>query len=305
VTAFLGCVGAVPSGRERPTTQAGVAPGARLAGTARGVGARPRLATGPGVAAQPSRTPLLGAARGRRSRNTGRALIAVMVLLFGGCTIQSLRDPCFFDPPPGDQLPRTITNDSAQVVALVDCDHERCRRGFNDGVVRPSVAAEVSTQGCDTETLAVADPSTWLVLGCLTEQGDELGVPADASDRRVNCRHPCAASGPRRSRSPSTTPASRQALRASSTAPVRCLSAGPRSASPPHRARDASHQPTGCCSLVNMPTRSSSTRDVATRSRLMTTRTSRTSRTSRNRCGQSLARVLSLCPRRLARGAFR
>ena len=106
--------------------------------------------------------------------------------------MQSLRDPCFFDPPPGDQFSRTITNDSTFRVTLVSCDDERCRKGYNEMTVSPGNMGDVIVEACSVETYAVTDPATHEVLGCLHEEGAELGTPPSASDRQVTQRHVCA-----------------------------------------------------------------------------------------------------------------
>ena len=129
--------------------------------------------------------------RGQRRRRGGYAALTVLLLLFGGCTVQSFRDPCFFDPVPGDQFTRTISNDSAVNVLLVSCDDESCRTGYNEVPVGPGRTADVIVEACSIETYAVADPATHGVLGCLHEDGDSLGTPPSASDRRVTERRAC------------------------------------------------------------------------------------------------------------------
>ena len=120
-------------------------------------------------------------------------------LLFAGCTVQSVRDPCFFDPPPGDQYTRTISNDSSFAISLVACDDGRCRRGYNDVTVSPGQTADVIVEACSVETYAVTEPTTHKVLGCLHQEGDELGTPSTASDRKVSRIRACAgAKGPYR-----------------------------------------------------------------------------------------------------------
>lgn len=128
--------------------------------------------------------------------NAGYAAITAVILVFGGCTVQSLRDPCFFDPPPGDQLSRTIMSDSSAAVALIYCDDERCRRGYNEMTVDSGQATEVIIEGCSTETMAVADPKSHIILGCLNEPGDKLGVPDRTIGRLVTGRHECVGQGP-------------------------------------------------------------------------------------------------------------
>lgn len=105
--------------------------------------------------------------------------------------MQSLRDPCFFDPPPGDQFTRTISNDTDRTVSLVACDDERCRRGYNEVPAAAGGSADVIVEACSVETYAVTDPKTHQVLGCLHQQGDELGSPASASDLQVTRRRRC------------------------------------------------------------------------------------------------------------------
>jgi len=105
------------------------------------------------------------------------------------------RDPCFFDPPPGDQFTRSITNDSPRRVSLVDGDDERCRRGCNSADTRTGDKADVIVEACSVETFAVVDPQTHLVLGCLDEPGDELNPAKSAVGRQVSRHHPCAGSG--------------------------------------------------------------------------------------------------------------
>ncbi len=113
-----------------------------------------------------------------------------MTVIFGGCTVQSIRDLCFFDPPPGDQFTRTITNDSPRSVALVDCDDERCRRGYNPTKVSSGASADMIVEACSVETFAVTDPQTQEVLGCLHEPGDELKPPEASVGRKVSRQVP-------------------------------------------------------------------------------------------------------------------
>lgn len=120
--------------------------------------------------------------------------------------MQGLRDPCFFDPPPGDQLTRSIGHDTDQPVALVQCYDERCESGYNSVIAPAHGTAEVIVEGCQIQTLDVADPNTLTVLGCLIERGDNPTSPAAASDRRVSGRHACAGPHPARSRSHSADP---------------------------------------------------------------------------------------------------
>jgi len=110
--------------------------------------------------------------------------------------VQGLRDPCFFDPPPGDQLTHSIRNDTDQAVALVQCYDERCESGFSSVIAPAHGTAEVIVEGCQVQTLAVADPSTLTVLGCLIDLGDNLTSPPAPSDRRVSRRHACGGSHP-------------------------------------------------------------------------------------------------------------
>lgn len=105
--------------------------------------------------------------------------------------MQSLRDPCFFDPPPGDQFTRTISNDSNRPVSLVSCDDARCRRGYNEAPAAAGGSVDVIVEACSVETYAVTDSTTHQVLGCLHEEGDELGSPASASDRQVTRSRRC------------------------------------------------------------------------------------------------------------------
>jgi hypothetical protein len=121
----------------------------------------------------------------------GFALVGVLVLIFGGCTVQSMRDPCFFDPMPGEQWNRTITNDSSTPVSVVACDDARCRRGYNEAPIAAGDEIQVIVEACSEETYAVVDPTTHVVLGCLREPGDLLNPPEAAVDRRVTQRHAC------------------------------------------------------------------------------------------------------------------
>jgi hypothetical protein len=126
------------------------------------------------------------------------AAALVLVLLFTGCIVAAVRvGQCSFDPPPGDQLSRVIKNDTSDAVSLVYCDDERCRRGFDETLVPPHKTTETIVEGCSTLTLAVVNPQTKTVMGCLTEQGDELGLPASASQRQVTVRRACLGSGGR------------------------------------------------------------------------------------------------------------
>lgn len=117
--------------------------------------------------------------------------MTVLLLLFSSCTVQSLRDPCLFDPPPGDQFSRTISNDSTFDVSLVSCDDESCRKGYYEVPVGPGRTADVTVEACSVETYAVANPATHEVLGCLHEEGDNVGTPPSASDRRISERRGC------------------------------------------------------------------------------------------------------------------
>jgi hypothetical protein len=132
--------------------------------------------------------------RGRWQRRATFAAAALSVLLPAGCVAAAATmGSCAFDPPPGDQLTRTITNDTASEVALLECDDATCRKGYNEVTVVAGQGSDVIVEGCSTETMAVVDPHTLVVQGCLTETGDEVGRPDSTFDRRVSELHTCAA----------------------------------------------------------------------------------------------------------------
>jgi hypothetical protein len=140
--------------------------------------------------------------RGRRQRRVTYAAAALSLLLPAGCVAASAAaGPCVFDPPPGDQLTRTITNDTGAATALLDCEDDGCRRAYSATTVAAGQSTDVIVEGCGTQTMGVADPGTLTVRGCLTEVGDELRQPAIAGGRRMSDRHRCPGpSGPFRAR---------------------------------------------------------------------------------------------------------
>jgi hypothetical protein len=92
-------------------------------------------------------------------------------------------------------LTRTITNDTASEVTLLECDDASCRHAYNQVTVAAGHKTDVIVEGCGTQTMGIADPRTLVVRGCLTETGDELGEPESALGRRVSEREACQGSG--------------------------------------------------------------------------------------------------------------
>jgi hypothetical protein len=134
--------------------------------------------------------------RGRWQRRATFAAATLSLLIPAGCVAATATiGSCAFDPPPGDQLTRTITNDTASEVALLECDDATCRKAYNEVTVAAGQGTTVLVEGCSTEAMAVANPHSLVAQGCLTETGDELGRPDSALDRRVSELHACA--GPR------------------------------------------------------------------------------------------------------------
>jgi len=89
------------------------------------------------------------------------------------------------DFPPGDVQTLSVHNDTARTVILFDCDDERCLRGYIDDTLKPG---EVGTPNEDLYTpgpLAIADPVTHRLLGCLTDLPRAQHTGDDYSNHKV------------------------------------------------------------------------------------------------------------------------
>jgi hypothetical protein len=98
------------------------------------------------------------------------------VLLPSGCVTTVVAGPCFFDPPPGDQLTLTVANDTPASVTVVDClDDDACAEAWNPTPVGAGRRASMPLEGCQGGTMGVLATRTGLLQSCIaepTENGD-------------------------------------------------------------------------------------------------------------------------------------
>jgi hypothetical protein len=106
---------------------------------------------------------------GQRRRSVAALLVALPVLLIGGCITYGLStgDPCFFDLPPGDVTDIRVVNDTAATVVLFDCDDKSCLTGFNSDTVPAHASVPRNYEQCTGAALGVTDSGTGALLGCL------------------------------------------------------------------------------------------------------------------------------------------
>lgn len=117
--------------------------------------------------------------RGVRMRRLKFLLVALAVLIPGACTVAAVvGPPCFFDPPPGDQLSLEVLNDSKAQVAVVDCLNDRCSSAQSRTLVPAGAKASMPLEGCQGGTMGVLDPATDNLTGCIAE-------PTENSDFRL------------------------------------------------------------------------------------------------------------------------
>lgn len=110
-------------------------------------------------------------------------LVALAVFVPGACTVAAvLGPPCFFDPPPGDQLSVQVLNDSEMSVAVADCLNERCSSAQSRTVIPAGAKASMPLEGCQGGTMAVLDPVTDGLTACIAEPTEN----ADSQLRAVS-----------------------------------------------------------------------------------------------------------------------
>ena len=139
-------------------------------------------------AASPSHVFWQRTKRGVRMRRLKFLLVAVAVFIPGACTVAAvLGPPCFFDPPPGDQLGLSVVNDSNSTVAVVDCLNNRCSSAQSRTVVPAGAKASMPLEGCEGGTMGVLDPTTDNLTACIsepTEDADSQLPPVSISQAR-------------------------------------------------------------------------------------------------------------------------
>ena len=108
--------------------------------------------------------------RGVRWRRLRFLLVALAAAVPGACTLAAVvGPPCFFDPPPGDQLSLEVLNDSATPVAVVDCLNETCSTAQSRVLVVVGARASMPLEGCAGRTIGVLDPATDRLTACIAE----------------------------------------------------------------------------------------------------------------------------------------
>jgi len=134
--------------------------------------------------------------RSTRPTGTRRRLLygaaTLSVLLPSACVVGvGVAGPCAFDPPPGDQLSVTITNDTGAPVTVVDCLDDSCREGQSATPVPAGRRASMPLEGCAGGTMAVLGGGTDVLQSCLPEPTEDENFtlhPVAVSEGR-----PCAA----------------------------------------------------------------------------------------------------------------
>jgi hypothetical protein len=135
----------------------------------------------------------------RTTRPTGarrrllQAAAALSLLLPSGCAAGSaVAGPCFFDPPPGDQLTLTIANGTPAAVTVVDCvDDDACSDALNPTPVAAGGRGSMPLEGCQAGTMGVLATGTGLLQSCIaepTEDGDGNLRAVAVSEGRL-CPH--------------------------------------------------------------------------------------------------------------------
>ena len=113
-----------------------------------------------------------------------------MLLLFGGCTVQSLRDPCFFDPPPGDQLTLAVANDTTKTVTVVDCREEACSTANKPTTIAAGASGDMPLEGCQGGTMGVLEVTSHRLTACIAEPTEDLQLqlPPVAVSKAKTCQ---------------------------------------------------------------------------------------------------------------------
>lgn len=127
--------------------------------------------------------------RGIRMRRLKFLLVSLAVLIPSACAVAvAVGPPCFFDPPPGDQLSVEVLNDSKAQVAVVDCLNDRCSSAQSRTLIRAGATAAMPLEGCQGGTMGVLNPPTDTLAGCIaepTEDSDFRLPPVSVSEARA------------------------------------------------------------------------------------------------------------------------
>jgi hypothetical protein len=130
--------------------------------------------------------------RGVRLRRLKFLLVALAVAIPGACTVAAvIGPPCFFDPPPGDQLSVEVLNDSTVPVAVVDCLSDTCTTAQSRVLVPVGARGSMPLEGCAGGTMGVLDPATDGLTACIaepTENSDSQLRPVAISEAKVCAR---------------------------------------------------------------------------------------------------------------------
>jgi hypothetical protein len=129
----------------------------------------------------------------RGSRWLFGSAIVVGVLCFGlvtSCTVLAVTTgPCVFDPPPGDVGSLPISNDTAQVVTLLDCADDACKTGDNAERLAAGASTGWQYEMCGGSAVGVRNASG-VLLGCLVMP---IGEPPTIKKLAVSQARPCSA----------------------------------------------------------------------------------------------------------------
>jgi hypothetical protein len=118
--------------------------------------------------------------------------LAVLALFTACGAALSVLPPIEF--PPGDIHTLNVHNDTSRTVIMFDCDDERCVRGYNEEPLKPG---EVGTPNEDVYTpgpLAIADPVSHRLLGCLVglPHAEHVGDDYPANNNvKISAAVPC------------------------------------------------------------------------------------------------------------------
>lgn len=111
------------------------------------------------------------------ARGTGRRWVRRLALalagtaalsVFGGCAATVALGPCAFDPPPGDVGDVTVVNDSPRPIAVALCANDSCSHVLAPRTTAASQSASVQVELCSGDAITVTDPTTHVLLGCVT-----------------------------------------------------------------------------------------------------------------------------------------
>jgi hypothetical protein len=94
-------------------------------------------------------------------------LALILVLLGGGLAVVIVAPRCDWKTPGSAEA--QITNDTETAVDVVKCLDDRCTTADSRTAIAPRASGALPVEGCGLGTLAVLDPATGDLSGCIPE----------------------------------------------------------------------------------------------------------------------------------------